>query len=551
VKQLIQYLAISLMVPFMVACGSSDSSDESATQTPTATITPSEPTAEPTDTPTATPTDEPTAVPTTAPTQATATPTAEPTEVPTQVPTVAPTVEPTESPTQAPTEEPTSQPTEVPTAAPTAEPVAQKSLTILVHGFNQDGYKEEGIYGAQEAIDADEELANVVGFSSNYQGIDTNFSENIVISTTYYGDQAPDYYSAEDLQEVESATKGIPRYALIVAKFARHIIEESNATKINFFSGSMGSLVTRYIIEKNIENLSSQDQIGKWFSAEGVIAGNYAASDSFLMLTSGFLDLDAPEVEHMDYDWVAQTFGERKIGMSPYYQNILIGFESSTKEDDLDSVLTNYLSLQGTYYPNDGYQLVKDTYFTIENSAYAYNGEQPTQSYFHENHTGLGKNVAAWSQLSLFFTSTKRVKLTLTQVRVDSLHEQVNDTAEIVFASNVYSPYLLSTAGITEAIDKRDINGGNLPIEPYISAGETRVINQALFDAFVSPNETSLTLEIAGYEIDESWRYDVDEGGTSMESIGSGTSDIPVEEGLYPIEGADWVGEVQVEIINY
>ncbi|MEA2028180.1 MAG: hypothetical protein U9N49_04330, partial [Campylobacterota bacterium] len=389
------------------------------------------------------------------------------------------------------------------------------------------------------------------GFSIEYQGEQSNFDENIVISTTYYGNQAPSYYTQEDIDEVANTPNGIPRYALRVAKFAKHKMQESNASKVNFFSGSMGSLVTRYIIEKDIENLASENKIAKWFSAEGVIGGNYVTSESLLMLASGLFDLDAPEVDHMDYDWVNRTFGSREVGSSPYYKNILIGFESSTKEDDLDSVLTNYLSLKGKYYPNDGYQLVLDTYFTIDNVDNALHGLQPTQSYFHETHTSLNDNIAAWNQLSLFFTSTRRVKISLTYMQVDDRNEE-DDSAEIVFSSQIFSPYLYEIANITQAIDRRDISSGILPIVRYSSNGETQEINQSLFDAFVSPDDTGLVLELEGYEIDDSWRYDIDEhGDNKIDSIGSGRFDIPLKDGLYEIVGSNWVGEVKVEIIHY
>jgi len=537
---MMHYLLISFILLSFTACGSNEEDTPQTLPTPTVKPNPLPFGATATPMPTQ-PLVEITPIPSLDPIQ--------PTVVPTVTPTQPVTTQP--SATSSPTPSPSPSPSPTPSPTPTPEPIVERPLTILVHGFNRDGYKREGVYGDIEPIDANKELASIVGFSTDYQGDQSNFDENIVISTTYYGKQAPAYYTQSDIDEVENTPNGIPRYALRVAKFAKEKMQESNATKVNFFSGSMGSLVTRYIIEKDIENLASQNKIAKWFSAEGVVGGNYITSESWLMFASGLFDLDAPEVDHMDYDWINRAFGNRKVGSSPYYKNILIGFESSTKEDDLDSVLTNYLSLKGKYYPNDGYQLVKDTYFRIDNLESAYQGFQPTQSYFHETHTSLNDNIAAWNQLSLFFTSQKRVKISLTQVQVDDRNEEDN-SAEIVFSSQIFSPHLYEIANITQAIDRRDISSGILPIVYYSSNGETQVINQSLFDAFVSPDESELLLKLEGYEIDDSWRYDIDEhGDNKIDSIGSGELNIPLKEGLYEIVGSNWLGEVKVEIIDY
>jgi len=456
-----------------------------------------------------------------------------------------------------------SQPGEEPVAPPVV--VKERSLTVYVHGYSKTGHKRVGTYGAQEAIDANEEAKNIVGFSTDYRGADTNFDENIIISTSYYGNQPPDYYTAEDIQEIESAEAGIPRYAAIVAKYAKHKMVESGATKVNFLSVSMGSLVTRYLVEKNLENLSAEQLIGRWYSAEGVIVGNYAASDPVLIRLSNAIDEGSPEAKQMNYAWVNEAFGSGLVTTNPYYRDIMVGFESSTKDDDLEGILTKYLLLKGTFYPNDGYQLVKDTHFGIQImsnsdlspylSANITNPNYPltpTQSYFHENHTGLKNNIAAWSQASLFFSSKRRVQITLTHVRVDDIHEENSQIAEIVFASQVYSPQLYETANIAEAIDRRALESGILPIHPYQNNGETKILNQNLFDAFVKPDESLLILEIDAFEIDNSIKYNIKEGGTGdIEAIGKGRFDIPLSNGTYEVSGENWAGEIKVEIFNY
>src|SRR6185436_3040213 len=109
--------------------------------------------------------------------------------------------------------------------------------------------------------------------------------------------------------EVEGVTSewggGVPRYAAIVARYARHVMEESGATQVNFVSASFGSLIVRWLIEKDVGGLAGEGRIARWLSAEGLLAGNWAASQDDLV---GILDAVEPQpidVEHMSYDWVA------------------------------------------------------------------------------------------------------------------------------------------------------------------------------------------------------------------------------------------------------
>ena len=275
----------------------------------------------------------------------------------------------------------TVQPPNNPSAPPA---VKENTVTIYIHGFSKKGFERVGVYGGNDTLNENAELASFVGFSVDYKGADSNFDDNILVSTSYYGNQSPDYYTEQDVRDIESVTAqyggGIPRYAMIVAKYARHIMTESGATKVNFLSASMGSLVARWLIEKNMENLSGEQKIAKWLSIEGVVGGNYAASDSALVNAAAFYEEQSPEVEHMSYNWVDANFGNRSIGESPYYAGIQLGFESSTKDDEFFGILSSYLIYLGTFYPNDGYQLVQDTYFDISNQADMYRSLPPVHS---------------------------------------------------------------------------------------------------------------------------------------------------------------------------
>ena len=441
---------------------------------------------------------------------------------------------------------------------PSAPPaVKENTVTIYVHGFSQKGFERVGVYGDNDAVNANAELAGFVGFSVDYKGADSNFDDNILISTSYYGNQPPDYYTQQDIKDIESVTAqyggGIPRYAMIVAKYARHIMAESGATKVNFLSASMGSLVTRWLIEKNMENLSGEQKIAKWLSIEGVVGGNFAASDPALVNAAAFYEEQSPEVEHMSYSWVDAQFGNRAIGESLYYANIQLGFESSTRDDALFGILSSYLIYLGKFYPNDGNQLVKDTYFDISNQAYMYRSMPPVHSYFYENHTSIKNNPAAWTQASLFFTSGRRVRITLTQMTIADIHEITEPLpAEIVFASTIHSPILNQSAGITNAIDRRALESGALPIHAYSANGSSNAVNQVLFDGFVKSGENTLSLTLSTHEIDNSVKYNIEETqNKKIEDLGADVIEIPLQNSTHSISSGEWNGEVSVEVFAY
>jgi len=435
--------------------------------------------------------------------------------------------------------------------------VRENAVTIYVHGFSKKGFERVGIYGANETLNENAELAAFVGFSVDYKGADSNFDDNILVSTSYYGNQPPDYYTEQDIRDIEHITVqyggGIPRYAAIVAKYARHIMAESGAAKVNFLSASMGSLVVRWLIEKNVGNLSGEQKIAKWLSIEGVAGGNYAASDPWLVNAAAFYEEQSPEVEHMSYNWVDANFGNRAIGESPYYADIQLGFESSTNDSEFFGILSNYLIYKGKFYPNDGYQLVKDTYFDIGEQAFMYRSLPPAHSYFYESHTGIKDNPAAWTQASLFFASRRRVRITLAHMAIADVHEEGGLLpAEIVFASAVHSPVLEQSSGIGEAIDRRALESGALPIHEYYENGSSKNVEQILFDGFVKSEEGTLRLTLSTHEIDGSIKYNIRETpNRRIDDLGTDTLDIPLQNGTYGISSKDWNGDVRVEVFAY
>jgi len=433
----------------------------------------------------------------------------------------------------------------------------EKIVTIYVHGYSPSGANKVAIYGENNYADesATQSIIEITGYPTTETYNEEN-DTNLLAITSYYGNVAPSYYTPKDRRDIIASELGIPRYALIMAKFAKEMLESSGADKVQFISVSMGSLVTRYLIEKNLEGLASEKKIKKWLSLEGVIAGNIAASADNLFNVVNSIEEQSIDVDHMHYSWINDNLGSLRTATSSYYQDIQLGFESSTNDADNEGALSFWLRLNDNFQPNDGYQIVKDTYFSTYLENTLHQNQQPTHTFFHETHTSLADNKAAWAYAATFLSSQKRVKITLLNASIKDLHEDnlpLNISllpAEIVFESSVYSPAAMQKWNIQKAIDDRRMRGGNLPLYDYHDANQALSLNQTLFDSYVLDEETTLTLNIAPIELDFEPNYGVREytGHGDNEGLGTHTMQVPLQNGTLSIQSTQWSGQIKVEV---
>jgi len=421
-----------------------------------------------------------------------------------------------------------------------------KTVTIYVHGYKKGGFEWSQNYGENY----DSEFSNRVAEFTSYPKLDEYNKDDftdVITAVEYYGDNAPDYYSQKDIEEIEDVTAqyggGIPRYALIVAKFAKHMLQETEAERVNIVSVSMGSFITRWMIEKNLENLASDKKIEKWMSAEGVIRGNYGYTKigSLAIDIQAFIE-DSAETRQMKYSWIEENLTpDRAVMKSPYYSDILVG-QISLTDSEKEQAGLKYILIEEGFQPNDGYQLVKDTYFgEIENSIQA-----PSHTFIHTDHISIEKSDATFLTIANFLEAKKRVRITLVDATVSDLHESIttlNKDTETVFESDI--------SANDKKICERVYNGGTLIVHDYTKENQTKEINQIIFDDFVSPTESTLVVRIKGYEIDRSTKYSVSEWKTDKkESMGESINNIELKEGIYPISAKDWSGNLKVEILE-
>jgi hypothetical protein len=434
------------------------------------------------------------------------------------------------------------------------------TVTVYVGGFSPSGTTTQGVFG----VDEDEALLDSIAARAGVPVAhgDPVVGVNAIGEASYYGDTPPPYYSAADIAQLDSVTAawngGAPRYALIVAKYARDLLRRSGARQVNFVSASFGSLIVRWLIEKDVEGLASTGTIARWLSIEGLLAGNWAASRNQLDRILSPSDPLLIDVTDMRYDWVdTNVHTPRTEADDPAYARILIGQMVSTDDTDNNDALSALMESYGEFQPNDGVQAAGDAHFQQTTARSRLDGLPPTLDYFHTDHYAIKDSRAAWAQAATFMTQRRRVTVTLTSAQVTNAHESGfldPFPAEIVLESRVYSPQLATRWGVADPVCTIEKDGAIAPLRLYASNGQTQTIDQLVFDDLVNEGETQLRLDLHAESIDYDWRYGVYETATTPYTSDLGASELMVSAttpGSYAFHATDWNGTVTVAIHDY
>jgi len=434
----------------------------------------------------------------------------------------------------------------------------KRTATIYVHGFELDGATHSGTYGDENDEAIADSVAALAGLPTSPGG-DGPLPPNVVIGVRYYGDAAPTWYSAADRAEIEAAGGGVPRYAAIVAKFARRVLARSGADQVNFVSTSFGSLVVRWLIEKDVAGLAGDRRIARWLTVEGVLGGNWAASHADASFLT-FLDLDPVDVEDMSHEWIdANLHLPHSEADSPLYAGILIGQVASTDDRYEDSALSLLMAAARDWQPNDGVQALPDARFESVTARSRLLGLPPTLALFHATHFALKQSRGAWAEAATFLTQRRRVTITLTSATVANLHEPElayfdGRPGEIVFESRVSSRAAAARWGVREPVCAALEAGAAPPLRRYARDGDTQALTQVIYDDFVLPEETALDVALRGYDVDFDPHYGVYEtlAAPFLDDLGSATVAVsPRTPGSYTFRAGDWSGRLEVRITDY
>lgn len=437
------------------------------------------------------------------------------------------------------------------TAQATAPP--DQVATVVIHGFDPDGVQQTGVFGVDSSESYITSLSASIGLPTS---IDAPLAMNQVAYATYYGNQYPTYYTPQDILDVQAVTAqfggGVPRYATIMAKYAKEVMRRSGAKQVNLFAVSFGGLISRYMIEKDVEGLASSGKIARWISVEGVVDGNYAATlggSTAQDLFESYYGAPPIDVEHMTYDWVeANINNPRDYSVSPFLGQFPVHFWQAC-DDDFNSKGLTYISGKA----NDGVVLIEDAYLKGLGPNSRYLGLDPTISCTHTTHEstkdfpGIRAGVAA----ELF--GRRRVNIQLEQVRVRKEFDGgIRGNGEYVFGLKVRSPRADTLYGITAPIHQLRSDDNNIP---YVRMAQdtTVTVNLTWFDDMILPGETELHLETNVDEIDGDLIYNIAEDvpDTRQDLKDTSATVSTMQPGEYTLETDDWRAIVKVNITDY
>ena len=433
-----------------------------------------------------------------------------------------------------------------------------RTATLFVGGFAADGASRHGVFGVDGSEALLDSIAALAGAPVAHG--EATLPPNAAADMVYYGDTAPPYYTAADIAELARVSAqwggGVPRYALIVAKYAREMMRRSGARQVNIVSGSFGSLIVRWVIEKDLESLASSGAIARWLSVEGVLAGNWAASRNHL---ASLLDLVDPlpiDVTNMNYDWVATNLHSPRDEIdNPLYASILVGSLASTDDSYQDGALTDLMVTEQAWQPNDGLQAVADALLQHVTARSQYLGLPPVLGWLRNTHLDVTNNRGGRADVATFLTQRRRVTIVMTDATIKNLSEPFFLLpAEVVLESRVSSPAVAARWGIHEPLNVREKEGAVAPLRLFSRTGEHQHFSELLYDGLVLPEETALELDLHAEEIDYDWRYNVFETATRpyYDELGAGTLMVStVAPGSYTFDAPGWSCVVAVTTYDY
>jgi hypothetical protein len=433
-----------------------------------------------------------------------------------------------------------------------------RTVTIFVGGFASDGASRHGVFGVDGSEALLDSIAALVGVPVAHG--EATLVPDVAADMVYYGDTPPPYYTGADTAELARVTAqwggGVPRYALIVAKYARELMRRSGARQINIVSGSFGSLIVRWVIEKDLAALASSGAISRWLSVEGLLAGNWAASRNHLASLLNLVDPLPIDVTHMNYDWVATNLhSPRNEVDDPLYAKILLGSLASTDDSYENGALTTLMLSEQAWQPNDGLQAIADALFQHVTAQSQYLSLPPVLGLLRNTHLDVQNNRGGWADVATFLTQRRRVAIVMTDATIKNLSEPFYLLpSEVVLESRVSSPAVAARWGIHEPLNVREKEGGVAPMRLFSKTGEHQRFTELLYDGLVLPEETQLQLDLHAEEIDYDWRYNVFETVTKpyYDELGSGTVMVStLAPGTYTFDAPGWSCSVAVTTYDY
>jgi len=415
----------------------------------------------------------------------------------------------------------------------------ETTMTVWVHGFynKSPDEMESMVYGQEEGCGGI--LGDFAEFGISRPCGDTDegrLSPDQLIEVEYYGGIPAAWLEQDDIDEIEQypydGLDALHRYALIVAKFIRHRLELSQATHVNLACHSMGCLISRYLIENDIEGLASENRFVRWFSSAGVIGGAQLArlyDNPTVRDAAGMLGLELNDFVIMHPDFVQDytCVWDHKLheGNNPLFAEMIIHHACACDPEIEEALNIALLDLNNPGdEPNDGIMYTADEYFHSQSPAASFTapgGEilSATHTLVRVDHMNLPKTQAASLKATATLFHRRKVFITIEEIELikDREHhealdgEQGEPPAEIIAHSQVrYNPYVLDTFG-KDILVHDDQLEYRTPEMISVAQGEVVQPGLKVFAGPVFDEMESLRLDMLLLEVDWYPRMDVRE----------------------------------------
>ncbi len=457
-----------------------------------------------------------------------------------------------------------------------------KTITVWVHGFsnNSGDSLDKAVYGS------DKGCGGLIGTMTAF-GVDRPCGDTVagasapnhLIGVEYYGKQPAAWLSPADVAEIDQfpydgGPTGLPRYALITAKFIAHKMAVSGAQHVNLVCHSMGCLVSRHLIEHDLEALASSAKIVRWSTTTGVIAGARLArlfDNPTIQQGATTLGLELNDFVIMNPDLVQDTTAawDHKLyaGNNPLFGHVLIHHTAATDPKIAQALNVQLLDLNNPGdEPNDGIMYTLDQFFHTQaaDAAFVTPAGQTlpsTHSFVHVDHMACPGTEAAALLAAAGLFHSRKVVVELVEFELFDDKEK-NDLfdfgdngmppAELVVEVEIrFDPYVQQTFGKTVLVHEAKL--AHRSVEMWTQAeGTTTAPDQVVFAGPVFDAMTAMHAIVTVQEVDWYQRFNVVELGgllnVSKDVVGFAGA-LPLQDGAkVPFENKAGRGVLQVHV---
>jgi hypothetical protein len=459
------------------------------------------------------------------------------------------------------------------------EYVNQTTLTVWVHGFSNKSPEDmkTDMYGRDRGCpDILESLAPLGIQGPCGDTAEGSVAPNQFSKVEYYGGVPDKWLSEADVAEIEQYSwdgkDTLRRYALIVAKFLRHKLTVSGATHIAVACHSMGCLVTRYVIEHDLEHLASENRFTRWFTSAAVLAGARLArlyDNPEVQSAAKLINLELSDFVVMNPDFVQDTVAvwDHKLweGNSPLYRGMILHHVGGTDPKIEEALGIALLDLNNPEnLPNDGIMYTEDEYFHAMApgaSLVTPSGKVmgATHSLVHAYHMAVPDTDAAMILCGATLYGRRKVLVTLSELALKKdreahgLFDSEHGTppAEVSFQAEVrYNPYIAKAFGKDIVVHEDTVEFRSAPVFVQ-TEGTTLKPGIRVFEGPVYDAMDEFRLDFKLLEVDWYPRFQVQEWVFDIhESLADFHGQVPVKDHEIPFESEYAKGRMTVEVVE-